>query len=112
MSKKNTIRLTESDLKKVISESVKRVLKEGDGKFMQLAKDEDMYSEYWNYRAQAEEIERKIQDLQEYLWKLKEKHQYYVDAANEIFKEYASSKYGLSADNIDKNWDNFTASRL
>lgn len=29
MSKKNTIRLTESDLKRVISESVKRVLKEG-----------------------------------------------------------------------------------
>jgi hypothetical protein len=28
MSKKNTIRLTESDLKRVISESVKRVLKE------------------------------------------------------------------------------------
>ena len=31
-SKKNTIRLTESDLKRVISESVKRVLKEGLGK--------------------------------------------------------------------------------
>ena len=30
MNKKNTIRLTESDLKKVISESVKRVLKEND----------------------------------------------------------------------------------
>lgn len=29
MSKKNTIRLTESDLKKIIYESVKRVLKEG-----------------------------------------------------------------------------------
>lgn len=29
MNKKNTIRLTESDLKRVISESVKRVLKEG-----------------------------------------------------------------------------------
>ena len=29
MNKKNTIRLTESDLKKVISESVKKVLKEG-----------------------------------------------------------------------------------
>jgi hypothetical protein len=28
MNKKNTIRLTESDLKRVISESVKRVLKE------------------------------------------------------------------------------------
>lgn len=32
MNKKNTIRLTESDLKRVISESVKRVLKEGLGK--------------------------------------------------------------------------------
>jgi hypothetical protein len=31
MSKKNTIRLTESDLKRVISESVKRVLKETNG---------------------------------------------------------------------------------
>lgn len=30
MAKKNTIRLTESDLKKIISESVKKVLKESD----------------------------------------------------------------------------------
>ena len=30
MNKKNTIRLTESDLKRVISESVKRVLKESE----------------------------------------------------------------------------------
>lgn len=30
MNKKNTIRLTESDLKKVVLESVKRVLKEND----------------------------------------------------------------------------------
>ena len=31
MTKKNTIRLTESNLKKIISESVKRILKEGLG---------------------------------------------------------------------------------
>lgn len=33
MSKKNIIRLTESDLKKVISESVKKVLKEGENNY-------------------------------------------------------------------------------
>ena len=45
MNKKNTIRLTESDLKKVISESVKNVLKEQlDGN----ATDNPMINQLWN----------------------------------------------------------------
>jgi ABC-type transport system involved in cytochrome bd biosynthesis fused ATPase/permease subunit len=112
MSKKNTIRLTESDLKRVISESVKRMLKEGDGKFMQLAKDNNMDQEYWNCMAQAEKIEEELQELEVYMMELKKKQQQYYTWADEIFKDYASDNYGLSADNIDKNWDNFVASRL
>ena len=42
MSKKNTIRLTESDLKRVISESVKRVLKEYDDNYV----DADISNDY------------------------------------------------------------------
>lgn len=43
MSKKNTIRLTESDLKRVISESVKKVLKEGRSDFMPITRDDIAY---------------------------------------------------------------------
>jgi hypothetical protein len=54
MSKKNIIRLTESDLKKVISESVKKVLKE----------DENNYDPYYE-----ELIKKEIHNL----WELSEK---------------------------------------
>ena len=42
MNKKNTIRLTESDLKRVIAESVKRVLKENEEKVLKLQYDENL----------------------------------------------------------------------
>ena len=54
MSKKNIIRLTESDLKKVISESVKKVLKE----------DENNYDPYYE-----ELIKKEMHNL----WDLSEK---------------------------------------
>lgn len=69
MTKKNTIRLTESDLKKIITESVKKILKEEVGVLPGTSKKSseyhsaDEWSEYINQDTEEETVNDRIPDF-------------------------------------------------
>jgi len=101
---KKTIRLTENGLRRVIAESVRRILKEGDGKFKDLYYDKNVPSPY-GYK--VDELQREIESTESYLAELRKELESYEGANQAAFEDYAQDKYGLSKDNLDKNWDAF-----
>lgn len=101
---KRRIRLSESDLHRVIAESVKRVLKEGKGKFTDLYHDKNVPKPYGH---KVEELQREIESTESYLAELRKELESYEDANQAAFEDYAQDRYGLSKDNLDKNWEAF-----
>ena len=66
--KKNVIKLNENTLRKMVAESVKKVLKEGKGKFTDLYNDSNTPNPYGS---KIEELERRYSRLQDELSSLK-----------------------------------------
>ncbi len=104
--KKNVIKLNENTLRQIVAESVKKVLKEGKGKFTDLYNDSNTPNPY-GYK--IEELERRYSDLQAELSSLKKDIEKYTDWNWGAFCDYANDKYGLTQQNMDANWDNFVA---
>lgn len=105
---KKTIRMNERDLHRVIAESVRRILKEGDGKFTDLYYDKDKPNRY------GDEINRlyaEIESTQEYLNGLYNHLEALENASHDELYDYASEKYGLKPDNMRKNWEDFAISK-
>lgn len=108
MKRTNKIRLTESQLHRVIKESVKKVMKEGKGKFTQLYNDTKSPHNYSKtiesllneYIAVENEYQRKMLNIEKDL-------EMYTNWSWDEFCEYAEEKYGLTRDNMEKNWDKF-----
>lgn len=108
MKRTNKIRLTESQLHQVIKESVKKVMKEGKGKFTQLYNDTKSPHNYSKtiesllneYIAVENEYQRKMLNIEKDL-------EMYTNWSWDEFCEYAEEKYGLTRDNMEKNWDKF-----
>lgn len=93
MSKKNTIRLTESDLKRVISESVKKVLKENNDR-NKLS--EKLYNDAYRLRD-------KISDLRDNpIWN--------IISVSPISKNYDKLQFSILFKRYDSNFFNYTFS--
>ncbi|MBP3829501.1 MAG: hypothetical protein ILA06_04240 [Bacteroidaceae bacterium] len=100
------IRLTEGDLHRIVKESVKRALREGDGRFTQLYYDREAPHEDESI---VKQLQSEIDGIREYLKELEDKLNAELDRGEEAFNDYAYDKYGLTKDNLDKNWANFCA---
>ena len=117
-TKKNTIRLTESKLKKVISESVKKVLKEYDetNSYDEVEDDDYLYGE--NSDANLDEIEKKLVPKVEDAIKQIEYVLHYLDMGDEYIMGASElyplvkdawllmtcAKYGLKAGKVPDSW--------
>lgn len=95
MSKKNTIRLTESDLKRVISESVKKVLKENDDR-NKLS--EQLYNDAYRLRD-------KISDLRgNPIWN--------IISVSPISQNYDKLQFSILFERYDSNFFNYIFSNF
>ena len=117
-TKKNTIRLTESKLKKVISESVKKVLKEYDetNSYDEVEDDDYLYGE--NSDANLDENEKKLVSKVEdainqinYVLHYLNMGDEYVMGASELYPLVKDAwvlmtcaKYGLKAGKVPSDW--------
>ena len=103
--KKNVVKINENTLRKIVAESVKKVLKESKGMFSDLYNDKNAPNPYGR---KIEELEERYYQLQDELFALQKDIKKYTDWNWEEFCDYANDKYGLSRQNMDANWDNFT----
>ena len=101
---KRTIRLKESELRRMISESVRRVLNEGKGKFSDLYYDKNIPQPY-GYK--VDELTKEIEYHEEIIERLRKELEGYEEGNQNAFEDYAQDKYGLSKYNLDKNWQAF-----
>jgi hypothetical protein len=117
-SKKNTIRLTESELKKVISESVKKVLKEYDETNSYDEVDDDDYIYGENSDANLDENEKKlVPKVEEAIERINYVLHYlnmgdeYIMGASELcplvkdaWVLMTCAKYGLKVGKVPSDW--------
>ena len=101
---KKTIKMNETQLRNMIAESVKKVLKEGNGQFSALYKNKNAPN---SYDTKINELLRRYSDLQYEQEQLEKEIDKYTNWSWEEFCEYANEKYGLTRQNMDTNWQNF-----
>ena len=101
---KRTIKLRETELKRMIAESVKRVLNEGKGKFYDLYYDKNIPEPYGS---KVDELTKKLEYHEEIVKQIRQELEEYEEGNQRAFEDYAKDKYGLSQDNLDKNWQAF-----
>ena len=102
---KRTIRLTESDIHRIVKETVKRVLKEGTENFAQLYQEtkktrwsreiDRLMSDIENVKEEYEELQKRLKDIQQ-------------QEENEIY-DLALDKYGIDLNDeaTRKQWTEF-----
>lgn len=101
---KRTIKLRETELKRMIAESVKRVLNEGKGKFYDLYYDKNTPEPYGS---KVDELTKELEHYEEIVRQIRQELEEYEGGNQRAFEDYAQDKYGLSKDNLDKNWQAF-----
>ena len=101
---KRTIKLRETELKRMIAESVKRVLNEGKGKFYDLYYDKNIPEPYGS---KVDELTKELEYHEEMVRQIRQELEEYEGGNQRAFEDYAQDKYGLSKDNLDKNWQAF-----
>lgn len=101
---KRTIKLRETELKRMIAESVKRVLNEGKGKFSDLYYDKNIPEPYGS---KVDELTKELEYHEEMVRQIRQELEEYEEGNQRAFEDYAKDKYGLSQDNLDKNWQAF-----
>lgn len=101
---KRTIKLRETELKRMIAESVKRVLNEGKGKFYDLYYDKNIPEPYGS---KVDELTKELEHYEEIVRQIRQELEEYEGGNQRAFEDYAQDKYGLSKDNLDKNWQAF-----
>lgn len=101
---KRTIKLRETELKRMIAESVKRVLNEGKGKFSDLYYDKNIPEPYGS---KVDELTKELEYHEEMVRQIRQELEEYEGGNQRAFEDYAQDKYGLSKDNLDKNWQAF-----
>ena len=101
---KRTIKLRETELKRMIAESVKRVLNEGKGKFSDLYYDKNIPEPYGS---KVDELTKELEYHEEMVKQIRQELEEYEGGNQRAFEDYAQDKYGLSKDNLDKNWQAF-----
>ena len=105
---KKLIRLTESDLHRIVKQSVSKILKEG--KFDDIYKNypgspED--SEIFELYQKREELKREYEDA---LKEIDRQINAHYNWADDHFADYATDN-GITIDNLDKNWPKYMSSR-